>query len=71
MPIDITINAVTGATPCQVYICDNPITTCFWISNISSFPYTFSVPSILDTQTDFTLKIVDDNGCVITTILTP
>ena len=69
MPTDITINNITGATPFDVYLCDNPITTCFYVDTISLFPYTFEVPSILSSQTDFTIKIVDNNDCIITQTL--
>lgn len=65
MPTQITINNVTGSTPCKIYICDNPITMCVYISTISSFPYNFFVPSAIDGQTNYNLKIVDNNNCVI------
>lgn len=70
MPTDITINDITGSTPYDVYLCDNPITTCFYVDTISVLPYTFEVPSILSNQNDFTLKIVDNNDCIITQTLT-
>ena len=63
MPIDITINNVTGASPYDVYVCDDPINTCIYIDTISSVPYVFEVPQIMSTNTVFNLKIVDNNGC--------
>ena len=70
MPTDITINDITGVTPFDIYLCDDPITTCFYVDTINSLPYVFEVPSILSSQTNFTLKIVDNNGCIITQPLT-
>jgi hypothetical protein len=72
MPIDITINNISGSSPFDVYICDDPISTCIYIDTITSgdLPYTFMVPIILENQTDFNLKIVDDNDCTITENLT-
>ena len=70
MPTVITLNNVTGASPFDVYLCDNPVTTCVYISTISSFPYSFNVPGLLQTQDDFTIKVVDNNNCEITQILT-
>jgi len=65
MPTQITINDVTGVTPCNVYLCDNPITMCVYIDTINSFPYDFFVPPSIDGQTSYNLKIVDDNNCEI------
>ena len=63
MPTQITINTISGVQPYDVYICDDPLTTCIYISTISTVPYVFNVPSLLDGQLSFNLKIVDDNGC--------
>jgi hypothetical protein len=64
MPIDITINNISGSSPYDVYLCDNPITVCIYIDTISSFPYLFEVPNIMSNNNDFNLKIVDNNGCI-------
>ena len=69
MPTQITINTISGATPYDVYICDNPIITCVYIDTISTVPYIFNVPSLLDGQLSYTLKIVDNNGCSVDEIL--
>jgi hypothetical protein len=69
MPTQITINTISGATPYDVYICDNPIITCVYIDTISTVPYIFNVPSLLDGQLSYTLKIVDNNGCSVEEIL--
>lgn len=65
MPTEITINSLTGTPDYNIYICDDPITTCVWIDQISVTPYQFTIPSILDGQSSYNLKIVDDNGCEI------
>ena len=69
MPTNITINNITGASPYDVYICDNPITICIYITTTSSIPYSFNVPPILESQNNFTVKVVDNNDCVITQII--
>ena len=63
MPIDITINNITGSSPYDIYICDDPVTTCIYVDTISSLPYQFEVPSVMSTNTIFNLKVVDNNGC--------
>lgn len=70
MPIDITINSVTGNSPYDVYICDNPVTVCIYVDTVNSFPYTFSVPTILSSQNDFNLKVVDNTNCTVYETLT-
>lgn len=67
MPTDITINNITGASPFDVYICDNPITTCVYVATITSpsLPYVFQIPPVMDGQPSYNLKIVDDNNCVV------
>lgn len=70
MPKIVTINNITGETPYNIYLCDNPITTCVYIDTISTLPFNFEIPSIMESQNDYTLKVVDDNNCINLTILT-
>jgi hypothetical protein len=65
MPTQITISSITGAAPYDIYLCDNPLTTCIWIDTIisSQLPYIFDVPSIMESQTSFNIKVVDNNNC--------
>jgi hypothetical protein len=71
MPTTITINNITGVTPYNVYVCPNPSTTCVYIDTITSIPYSFDIPSFMDGQTSYILKVIDDNDCIITETLTP
>ena len=63
MPTQITINTISGVQPYDVYICDDPVTTCIYVNTISTVPYVFNIPTLLDGQSSYNLKIVDDNGC--------
>ena len=66
----ININIIAGQSPFNIYLCDNPITTCVYIDTITLFPYEFQLPSILEGQNDFTLKVIDNNECESFKILT-
>ena len=65
MPTEITITSVSGATPFDVYICNDPSTTCVYVDTITvaNIPYSFNVPSILDGESSYNLKVEDNNGC--------
>ena len=71
MPTQITITTISGVQPYDIYICDDPITTCIYISTISTVPYVFNVPTLLDGQSSYNLKIVDNNGCSVEENLIP
>lgn len=72
MPTDITINNISGTTPFDVYVCDTGYTSCIYVSTITSgeLPYTFEIPPVYSSLTDFIVKVVDDNNCVVTDTLT-
>ncbi len=63
MPTEIIINDISGATPFDLYLCDDPLTTCIYVDTVSSFPYSFNVPNIMDDQLSYNLKVIDNNGC--------
>jgi hypothetical protein len=65
MPTNININNISGATPFNVYLCDEFNVTCIYIDTVpsSSLPYNFQVPSIMEGQVSFNLKVVDNNSC--------
>jgi hypothetical protein len=71
MPTNITINNVTGAQPFDVYVCDSPITTCIYVSTINTvdLPYSFNIPVIYGSLTQFVVKVVDNNDCIVTDTL--
>jgi hypothetical protein len=64
MPKIITINNITGSTPFNISLCDNPVTVCVYVATISTLPYSFEIPTILQSQDDFNLKVEDNNGCI-------
>jgi hypothetical protein len=68
MGTNITITSITGISPYDVYVCDTGYTTCVYVSTINSgdLPYSFMIPSIFSSFTDFVVKVIDDNDCVIT-----
>jgi hypothetical protein len=68
MGTNITISSITGITPYDVYVCDTGYTTCIYVSTINSgnLPYSFMIPSIFSSLTNFVVKVIDDNNCVIT-----
>ena len=68
MGTNITITSITGISPYDVYVCDTGYTTCIYVSTINSgnLPYSFMIPSIFSSLTDFVVKVIDDNDCVIT-----
>lgn len=65
MPINVTINAITGQSPYDIYICQPDGTSCFYINTITTLPYSFDIPSPYDLGDEYMLKVIDDNTCVI------
>jgi hypothetical protein len=65
MPINVVISGVTGLSPYNVYVCDPSLVSCTWINQITSgqIPYTFELPFIFQSFSDFAVKIIDNNGC--------
>lgn len=68
MAIKVTISGITGATPYDIYICQPDGTSCFYINTISSNTYQFDIPVPYDIDTQYMLKVIDNNNCVITGI---
>jgi hypothetical protein len=67
MPIQTTIYSLSGTSPFDVYICQFNLTGCFYIDTITSgdIPYTFTIPAPYDTAESYCVKVVDNQGCVI------
>jgi hypothetical protein len=66
MAIEVTINSITGQSPYDIYICQTGGTGCFYMATITSVPYTFTIPQPYNTSTSYMLKLIDNNGCIIT-----
>ena len=60
----VTITSVTANTPVSIYYCDSMSANCQFVSSVSVFPYSFTVPSPL-ADSNFIVKIVDCYNCVI------
>jgi len=65
MAIQVSIYSVTGQSPYDVYVCQSDGSNCFYMTTVSSFPYTFNIPAPYNTSSSYLLKLIDDNGCVI------
>jgi len=59
----VTITSVTANTPVEIYYCDSMSASCVYVSTVSVFPYTFSVPPPYGEQ-NIVIKIVDTQSCV-------
>ena len=68
MAIQVSIYTITGQSPYDIYICQTGGTGCFYMATTSSTPYVFDIPAPYNTSDAYMLKIIDDNGCVITGI---
>lgn len=66
MSVVVNISNITGASPYDIYICQTGGTGCFYISTITSTPYSFSIPEPYDNSPAYMLKIIDNFNCVIT-----
>lgn len=68
MPTFITVNNITGSTPYQVYLCLSGGTECYFIDSINStqLPYNFTVPTPVSNLSYYCLRIIDNDGCIIT-----
>lgn len=60
----VEIISFTGTTPAQVYYCDSFSANCVFVASVTTFPYTFVVPSPYD-NTNFIVKVTDAQNCTI------
>lgn len=69
MAVQVTISSITGSTPYDIYICQSAGTQCFYITTVSQAQidstYIFDIPTPYDTSSSYMLKIIDNNGCII------
>jgi len=65
MAVQVTINDISGQTPYDIYVCQVDGSGCFYISTISTTPYSFIIPSPYDTGLAYMLKVIDSQNCII------
>jgi hypothetical protein len=70
MPTTVTITNLTGSSPYDVWVCDTSLSTCIYVNTFTSIPYTFEVPYVYSSFTEFVVKIVDNNDCIKTNTIT-
>lgn len=65
---EISINSIVNVTEnYNVFVCDTNLITCVYLATISDddIPFSIKLPSPYDTMTEYSIKIVDANGCQI------
>ena len=64
---EFTIQYITGTPEYNVYVCDNSGINCVYIDTINNFdiPYTKEIPAPYNSMSNFSIKIIDINGCEI------
>lgn len=65
MAVQVTIEAIAGTSPFDVYICQSNGSGCFYIATITTTPYVFDIPSPYDTSSSYMVKVIDANNCTI------
>lgn len=63
MSQQVTITSVTANTPVEIFYCDSFSANCVYVSTVSVFPYTFTVP-VPYAENNIVIKIEDTNGCI-------
>jgi hypothetical protein len=58
----VTISSITAETPVDIYYCDSMSANCQFVSSVSTFPYSFTVPSP-EADSNFIVKIIDSENC--------
>lgn len=66
MGIQVNINAITGQSPYNIFICQADTDNCIYIDRISEIPYNFEIPAPYNTLTEYKIKIIDGNNSIIT-----
>jgi len=64
--ISVNILGITGQSPYDIYVCQSSINDCIYINTISGTTYSFDLPKPFDNNVQYILKVVDNNGRVIT-----
>jgi hypothetical protein len=64
--IKVNINGITGQSPYDIYVCQSSINDCIYINTISGTTYSFDLPKPMDNSLQYIIKVIDNNGRVIT-----
>jgi hypothetical protein len=64
--IKVSINGITGQSPYDIYVCQSSINDCIYINTISGTTYSFDLPKPFDNNVEYILKVIDNNGRMIT-----
>jgi len=59
----ITVTNFVGASPFNVYLCDTTFNNCVWITSSNIVPVVFPIPAPYDVNTQFGVRIIDNNNC--------
>jgi len=72
MPNLVTVTDITGTTPYEVYLCISGGSPCYYINYIESseLPFVFTVPSPIQNLGGYCLRIIDNDGCIISNCFT-
>jgi outer membrane protein TolC len=62
MSQQVTITSVTANTPVEIFYCDSFSANCVYVSTVSVFPYTFSVPPPYDDSNIVIKDTIVSNG---------
>ena len=72
MPNSVTVSNITGTTPYEIYLCISGGGPCYYIDYIESseLPFNFTVPSPIQSYNGYCLRVIDNEGCIITNCFT-
>jgi len=64
----VQISAITGTTPFDIWVCEDcSPNSCQYIDTIETgdLPYSFILPVYYENLSTYTIRIIDNNNCVI------
>jgi hypothetical protein len=64
--VSVNIFGITGQSPYDIYICQSDVNNCIYINTISGTTYSFDLPKPMDNSLQYIIKVIDNNGRVIT-----
>ena len=68
--VSVNIFGITGQSPYDIYICQSSLNDCIYIDTITGTTLTFDLPKPIDNSLEYIMKVVDNNNCEITQVLT-